>query len=129
MNEALLLIKELAFEGKSAEEISREMDNKKVSFKDTDLEIAKRRIDDFVIMFQMAEQAKSNAFLQMVMGAFLLILGLGITVYTIIALKSQFVLMYGGILAGAYFFWKGYTTYKKPLTDLVPEKIVIKNRP
>ncbi len=122
-NQVLLeLIQEMAFAGKDYDAIVKELDRKKDQFPPETISFAKRKIDDYIVSFQLANQEKSKGLNQAIMGLVLLLIGVGVTGYTYFGDADQYVLAYGAILAGAWILKEGYKTYRTPVEELVPRR-------
>ena len=120
--ELITLVRELAYSGKRAQEIERELQRISGRYSDESIGIAWRKIDDFVIDFQLATQEKSKAFNQLLIGVLVLMAGVGVTGYTYFSGMRQYVLAYGAILGGAWIAKEGYKIYRQPIEKLVPRR-------
>jgi hypothetical protein len=120
------LVKQMAFEGKGFDEIQAELSALKSRFSDDEIRSATRKIDTYIVEYQLASLEKSKGRNFMILGAFLFILGISLTIYTFLIGNSQFVLVWGAIIFGIINFVYGKQVYYSPLEELVPRQKRIK---
>ena len=113
-------IKARAFDGDSYDTIRQALRARESQFSEAAVDDALNRIDDYVIQYQLAVQAQSKAFNQMIMGAAVFLLGAGISGYSYFLGARQFLLAYGAIIGGAWVLLQGWKIYRLPLEELVP---------
>ena len=116
------VVRKMAYSGKDYETIIKEIDRKKNRYTEENISHAKRKVDDFIVEYQLANQEKSKALNQILIGLFLFLIGAGITGYTYFSKNSQYVIAYGAILIGAWILKEGYKKYQKPIEELLPRK-------
>ncbi len=121
-NSPSTLIKNLAFSGKDYDQIIGVLEENKPGFSETSIELAKNKIDDHIVAFQLASQEKSKGLNQLIMGSALLIIGATITIFSYLSDKDSYILAYGAILGGAWIAKEGYKVYRMPIEDLVPRR-------
>ena len=127
--ELIKIIKELAYKGKDFDFIISEIQKYKDDFDEVTFENAERKIDEFIVNYQLAQLEKSKALNYIIIGIVLFILGSAITIFTYFHLKSQFILAYGAIIAGIGLFIHGFKIYNKNIEDLVVHHSSIKRNP
>jgi DNA polymerase III sliding clamp (beta) subunit (PCNA family) len=76
------LVKQMAFEGKGFDEIHAELNALKSRFEDDEIRLAIRKIDTYIVQYQMASLEKSKGKNFMILGAILFTLGISLTIYT-----------------------------------------------
>lgn len=116
--ELRVLVKRMAHSGATYEDI-----RKVLKTETTDHRVIDELMVDatkYVSDFQLALQAKGNFMNMMVLGVILMVIGIGITAYSIFYLSKTRVLYYGPILVGLYLFYTNYQKYKKPTSDYIP---------
>lgn len=112
-------VKSMAYEGMAYEDIRRKM---KDQITDPDLlRTVMVKANQHIVEYQLALQEKARALNQMIIGAVILILGVGITIYTYFSLQNQYVLVYGAILVGAWILKEGYKKYNQPIENFIPK--------
>jgi hypothetical protein len=113
-------IKKLAYAGKEYDEIKQRLID--LNLKPEELSTILGKIDDYIIDYQLATQQKSNNVAEMIGGVVFFILGAGITIFSYLSNRGNYVFAYGAILFGAWLFKEGYKKYKLPIEDRVFNK-------
>jgi len=91
--ELLKLARKLAYQGKHYEEIKTVVQE---STTNSDaIQNVLSSIDQFIAEYQLASQEKAKALNHIILGSIFLVLGLGITGYTLLLGQSQYILAYG----------------------------------
>lgn len=114
------LVKQMAFEGKGFDEIQAELNALKSRFEDDEIRFAIRKIDTYIVQYQLASLEKSKGKDFMILGAIFFTLGISLTIYTFLIGNSKFVLMWGATIFGVIIFKQGKNIYDSPLEELVP---------
>lgn len=94
-DELLELAKQMAYQGKSYEEIMKAV--QRFTTDSTAVQNVSGSLDQFIVEYQLAVQEKAKALYLIIAGAVFLVVGLGITVYTLLLGLSQYMLLYGAI--------------------------------
>ncbi|MEY3423139.1 MAG: hypothetical protein RIR48_3469 [Bacteroidota bacterium] len=115
-------IKDLAYSGKDYDTIKKELESHNGTFSQEAIDVAKSKIDECIVDFQLANIVRLDGRNHMIIGLILFIIGNGITLYTFFSGNSGFVLVYGAILFGAAEFYYGYKIFRTPIEELVPRK-------
>ncbi|MEM0991790.1 MAG: hypothetical protein AAF847_17065 [Bacteroidota bacterium] len=110
---ATLFAKELAYSGKSYDQIEQELKSQRLT--ENVLKTALKKSDQFIAEYQIAKQEKSKVLVTLVIGASVFMLGLTITLF------SQGILAYGALIGGASIAVKSFMAYQKPLEDFAPK--------
>lgn len=123
-DELLELAKKMAYQGKSYEEIMKAVQR---STTDSNaVQNVSSSLDQFIVEYQLAVQGKAKALYLIIAGAVFLVIGLGITVYTLLLGQSQYLLLYGAIIWGMWAIIAGYQKYKQPIENFIPRRIRIR---
>ncbi len=122
----LEIVKEMAFGGRDYESIVTELEKHKGSIPEESMNLVKRKIDDYIVTYQLGNQERSKALNQVFIGVFLFLFGMGITGYTYLSSNSQYVLAFGAILSGAWVAKEEYKSYRKPIEELIPRKNIFR---
>lgn len=121
MSDSLIpLIKRLAFSGKDYDQIIEVLNENKDNFSQVSIELAKDKINDQIVGYQLACQVKAKALNQLIIGFVLFMIGMIVT--GVSANGNGYLLAFGAILSGAWTFKEGYKIYRQPLEDLVPRR-------
>ncbi len=103
------------------------MESHNSAFSQEAKDIAKSKIDEYIVDYQLANNVRLDGRNHMIIGLILFIIGSGITLYTFFSGHSGFVLVYGAILFGAAEFYYGYKIFRTPIEELVPRKNKFQN--
>ncbi len=114
------LAKKLAFSGKDHDQIVKILENHQDNFSEEELASAFLKLDDYLVGYQLASQAKSKGFNQLLVGMLLFTIGASVTLVSWLADGDRYLLAYGAILGGAWIGKEGYKIYQMPLEKLVP---------
>jgi hypothetical protein len=112
--------RKLAYQGKNYEEIKNA-----VQRSTTDSNAVQNllsSLDQFIVEYQLAAQEKAKALQQIIAGSIFLVIGLGITGYTLLLDQSQYLLVYGAIIGGVWAILNGYKKYKQPIENFIPRR-------
>jgi hypothetical protein len=112
--------RKLAYQGQNYEEIK-----KAVQQSTTDSNAVQNvlsSLDQFIVEYQLAAQEKAKALQQIIAGSIFLVIGLGITGYTLLLGQSQYILVYGAIIGGVWAIINGYQKYKQPIENFIPRR-------
>lgn len=82
---------------------------------------------DFV-KYQLAEQGKTKVLNQMLVGVFILILGISFTVYSVLVVGYTFKLCYAVLLAGVWWTFRNYRIYRQPIEYFIPSQEFYRKR-
>lgn len=123
-DELLELAKQMAYQGKSHEEIMKAVQRSTTD--STAVQNVSGSLDQFIVEYQLAVQEKAKALYLIIAGAVFLVVGLGITVYTLLLGLSQYMLLYGAIIWGTWAIIAGYQKYKQPIENFIPRRIRIR---
>lgn len=118
--------RKMAYEGADYLDIKKKMSLKAGSTEN--LNFIMLKADGFIAEYQLAHQERSKVINYILIGAFLLILGLGLTVYSYFISRSEFMLLYGAIIVGAYLVLKNLLILKKPIEDFIPQESKFRKR-
>lgn len=103
---------ELAFQGVEYEDIRKELEQFQLSEEERRQLLDKT--DEFIVQYQLHQQHKAGALVQMLLGGAVLSIGLAVTIGTYLSDGSHYVIAFGAILAGYWGLRKGYSKYKEP---------------
>lgn len=109
---------DLAYQGKDYDEIKIALE--KQGIEPGSIKIVLQDIDQYIINYQLASQAKDRVLTYLVMGIGLFSLGIGATLYSIFSGMSQVMVWTGALLLGAYMSFNYYKEYKKPIEYFLP---------
>jgi hypothetical protein len=82
---------------------------------------------DFV-KYQLAGQERTKVLNQVMVGAFILIIGIGVTAYSIITLGYVFRIGYGLLLSGAWWIFRNYQRYRQPIEHFITYEVFVRKR-
>ena len=82
---------------------------------------------DFV-KYQLAEQERSKVLNQFFVGLFVVVIGLGMTGYGILTTAYQQKILYGLIVAGAWWALRNWLRFRQPVEDFIPREVVHRRR-
>ena len=116
------IIKEQVYAGKDYLDIKRDLGRFGLSEEENRKLLMKA--DDYIIDYQLAEQARSNYLLQILMGTLFFVFGIVVTYINYAAAGEKFYVWFGAIIGGAWLAINGYKKYKLPVSDLIdkPDK-------
>lgn len=84
--------------------------------------------DQHILQYELAHQHRNKAIIRMILGAAMLLLGLGITFGSRALGGSSYYVAYGSMLTGAWILWKGYQVYKAPPPQVRPADLLRKRK-
>jgi len=116
------LVKQLAFSGKDYDQIVQALESPNQNFSEESIELIKDKINDYIVEYQLANQVRSKALNQLIIGGVFFMIGVIITGGSFSPVSGKYFLAYGAILAGAWNFKEGYKIYRLPLEELVPRR-------
>ncbi|MGE5354958.1 MAG: hypothetical protein ACM3PT_01885 [Deltaproteobacteria bacterium] len=119
-SELLEQARKLAYQGRNYEEIKEVVQKSTTNSKAIHNILSS--LDQFIVEYQLASQEKAKVLNHAIIGSIFLIIGLGLTGYTLLSGQSQYILAYGAILGGAWALIDGYRKYKQPIEDFIPRK-------
>jgi hypothetical protein len=112
--------RKLAYQGQNYEEIKNAVQR---STTDSNaVQNVLSSLDQFIVEYQLAAQEKAKALQQIIAGSIFLVIGLGITGYTLLLGQSQYILVYGAIIGGVWAIINGYQKYKQPIENFIPRR-------
>jgi hypothetical protein len=82
---------------------------------------------DFV-KYQLAYQERIKVLNQVMVGAFILIIGMGVTVYSVITVGYIFKFCYGLLLGGVWWTFRNYLRYRQPMESFIPSQEFVRKR-
>lgn len=82
---------------------------------------------DFV-KYQLAEQERSKVLNQLFVGLFILVIGLGVSLYGSIGGHFRSKVFYGLTLFGLWWSWKNWLLYRQPVEHFIPREMAQRRR-
>ena len=118
-------VRTLAYEGQNYEFIKEDLINYKGQSLDLHIELATRDAHEYIANYQLAQQSKSAALTQIIIGGVLLVLGLILILYTYVYQIDHYrmnILSWGLASGGFVLIRRAYHTYRTPLSELLINK-------
>ena len=113
-------VRTLAYEGQNYEFIKEDLANYKGQSLDLHIELATRDAHEYIANYQLAQQSKSAALTQIIIGGVLLVLGIFLIIYNYqIDHYRLNILSWGLASSGFLLIRRAYHTYRTPLSDLL----------
>jgi len=112
----------LAFEGQDYEFIKEDLANYKGQSLDLHIDLATRDAHEYIAKYQLAQQSKSAALTQVIIGGVLLVLGLFLIIYSYVYQidHHRMKMLSWGLAAGGFvLIRRAYHVYRTPLRDIL----------
>lgn len=123
------LVKTMAFEGKTYKVIFEALTQKNREFSDSDIDFAKRQIDEQIANYQLANIERSKARDNMIIGLVLVVVGSAFHLVDYLSRSNGIILALLFISFGFRLAYNGYKLNQQPLEDFIPKKRkMFKNR-
>lgn len=122
-------IRNLAYSGEDFEALTAELKRLEASGTDPEsIAFVRRKVDEYLVDYQLGEQARSKELNKIYQGITLFVLGIGVYGYAQSRGYGAIAINYGLMLTGLVRSWSGYKSWQRPVESFIPMKARFKRK-